>query len=66
MNGKRIPQKADIKYHEHAQKKRKITLDQVSELVDLIRLKLVRNNFPFAKVKTLFEVSNNNRKGEWE
>jgi hypothetical protein len=40
-NGKRVPQKADKKYSEAAQKKRKLAVNEIQEIIDFVKLKLI-------------------------
>lgn len=55
MGGKRAPQKADKKHHERSQKKRKVDYNEIVDIAELVRLRLIDANISQDKLKHLFD-----------
>lgn len=64
INGVRVAQKADVKYHQKSSKNRKVELKNIKDISILAKLRLINQNIPFSKVRKLFDLDpSSSRKG---
>jgi hypothetical protein len=55
VNGKRVPQKANIKHHDNALKKRKVDNSEIAEIGELIKYRLLVKGISIDTAKKTFD-----------